>query len=127
MDCEFTTPSICKTYLFLSMANEVWEVVKEMYFDGENSSQIFEIKTQLWQTKQGERKVKIYYLEMINPWQELNLDLKEECDCFTDNIRNKKRVENERVFKFLAIEETGLDLLLMKQMEKEWKIRKWAK
>lgn len=38
-------PSIGKTYLFLPTAKDVWEAVKEMYFDSENSSQIFEIKS----------------------------------------------------------------------------------
>ena len=40
-------PSIGKTYMFLPSAKEVWDAVRETYFDVENSSQIFEIKTRL--------------------------------------------------------------------------------
>ena len=41
-------PSIKKSYLFLLMAKDVWDVVRKMYSDIEDFSQIFEIKTRLW-------------------------------------------------------------------------------
>ncbi|XP_022853402.1 uncharacterized protein LOC111374875, partial [Olea europaea var. sylvestris] len=77
-----------KTYLFLPTAKEVWEVVKETYSDGENAAQILEIKTRLWQTKQGEREVTDYFLEMTQLWQELYLSLEEEWECTSDSGKN---------------------------------------
>lgn len=56
--------SIRKTYLFLLTAKDVWDAVRETYLDVENSSQIFDIKTQLWQMKQEEKDVTDYYMEM---------------------------------------------------------------
>lgn len=52
---------IGKTYLF------VWDAVRETYSDLENSSQILELKTKLWQTKQG-LEVTEYYNEMKALW-----------------------------------------------------------
>lgn len=85
------------------MAEEVWEAVKEPYSDGENASQIFEIKTRLWQTKQREREVTDYYLEMTNLWQELDrspragfLTLALERGCLDDSVRYKKGLRKSR-------------------------------
>ena len=66
-------PTIGKTYLFLPTAKDVWDAVRETYSDMENSSQIYEIKTRLWQLRQGEREVTEYYTEMRSLWQELDL------------------------------------------------------
>lgn len=41
-------PSIGNAYLFLPIAKDIWNAVRETYSDSENSSQIFEIKTKLW-------------------------------------------------------------------------------
>ena len=70
--------SIGKTYMFLPSAKEVWDAVRETYFDVENSSKIFEIKIRLWQMKQQEREVTDYYIEMKSLWQELDLSYEEE-------------------------------------------------
>lgn len=95
-------PSIGKNYLFMPTARDIWEAVREMYSDAEDSSQIFEIKTKLWQLKQGERDLTEYYMEMTTLWQELDLCVEEEWDCSKDRTRYKKQLENERVYEFLA-------------------------
>lgn len=41
-------------------------------------------------------------MEMVSLWQELDLSLEEEWECMDDSVRYKKKLENERVFKFLA-------------------------
>ena len=71
-------PAIRKTCLFLPTAKDVWESVKETYCDVENSSQIFDLKTKLWQTKQGAREATDYFNEMLALWQELDLCYAEE-------------------------------------------------
>ena len=86
--------------MFLPMAKDVWDAVRETYSDAENASQIFEIKTRLWQMKQGAQEVTEYYTEMLGLWQDLDLSCEE--DCTRDSVRFKKKMENERVFEFLA-------------------------
>lgn len=41
-------PFIGKTYLFLLIVKDIWQAIYETYSDGENSSHIFELKTQLY-------------------------------------------------------------------------------
>ena len=52
--------------------------------------------------KQGEGEVTDYYMEMATLWKELDMSFEEEWECLRDTIRYKKRLENERVFEFLA-------------------------
>ena len=66
-------PSIKKSYLFLPTVKDVSDAVRQMYSDAENFTQIFEIKTRLWQIKQGEMEVTDYFMEMIILWQELDM------------------------------------------------------
>ena len=95
-------PVIGKTYMFLPTAKDVWDAIWETYSDAENASQIFKLKTQLWQMKQGDREVTEYYTEMLGLWQDLDLNCEEEWECMGDSMRFKKKMENERVFEFLA-------------------------
>ena len=95
-------PVIGKTYIFLPTTKDVWDVIRETYSDAENTSQIFELKMRLWQMKQGDWEVTEYYTEMLGLWQDLNLNCEEEWECTGDSVRFKKKVENKRVFEFLA-------------------------
>lgn len=95
-------PSIGKTYLVMPISKDIWEVARDKYFDAVDSSQIFEIKAKLWQTKQREREIVNYYMEMMSLWQELDLSVEEEWDCAGDSVRYKKCLENERVHEILA-------------------------
>lgn len=63
------------------------------------------MKTQLWQRKQGNRKVIEYCMEMVGLWQKLDLNNEEQWECTNDGVRYKKKFESERAFEFLA----GLD------------------
>ncbi|KAK3007413.1 hypothetical protein RJ639_014792 [Escallonia herrerae] len=95
-------PTIGKTYLFLHTAKDVWEAVRETYSDVENSSQIFDLKTKLWKSKQGEREVTIYYNEIVSLWQELDQCYNDEWDCPSDSVNVMKMEECDRVYLFLA-------------------------
>lgn len=66
-------PSIGRTYLFLLTAKDIWKAIHETYSNIRDSSQIFNLKTQLWQIKQGEKEATNYFIEIIALWQELNL------------------------------------------------------
>ncbi|CAJ2666494.1 unnamed protein product [Trifolium pratense] len=93
---------IGKPYMFLPSAKDVWEAVKETYSDIQNASQIFGLKSQLWHTKQGDRNVTTYYIELLTSWQELDLCYDDNWKCAEDSVLFLKRQENDRVFMFLA-------------------------
>ena len=78
--------SIGKSFLFIPTTKEVWDVVHDTYSDLENSSQILELKTKLWQSRQGDREVTMYFNEMVTLWQELDQCYEEEWDSPTDSM-----------------------------------------
>ena len=82
--------SIRRMYLFLSTAKDV-------------SSHIFELKTRLWQTRQGDRAVSEYYNKMKALRKELDWA------CMTDSVCYLKRIEDDRVYEFLAGLNESLD------------------
>lgn len=101
--------SIAKPHMFMKTAKEVWDSVRETYSDLENSSQFFELKTKLWQSKQGSRDVTSYYNEMVSLWQELDQCHDDVWENAKDCTRQKKREENDRVYMFLAGVNRDLD------------------
>lgn len=62
-----------KPFLFLPTSKDVWDAVRDTYSDFKNSSQIFGLKSKLWQSRQGDCDVTAYYNEMMMLWQELDL------------------------------------------------------
>ncbi|KZV50861.1 hypothetical protein F511_25459 [Dorcoceras hygrometricum] len=95
-------PSIGRTFLFLPTTQEVWDAVRETYSDLENSSQIFDLKTRLWQSRQGQKTVFEYYNEMKGLWQEPDLCYDDKWECKHDSLKYHKRMEGDRVYVFLA-------------------------
>ena len=53
-------PSIGWTYLFYKTTNEIWEAVQEIYSDLENTSQCFEIRSKIRNTRQWSLTVTEY-------------------------------------------------------------------
>ena len=101
--------SIAKPNLFLPTAKDVWDSVHETYSDLENSSQIFELKSKLWNSKQGDRDVTIYYNEMVTMWQELDQCYDDVWENPNDCARFQKHEENDRVYIFLVGVNRSLD------------------
>lgn len=54
-------PKIGQTYMFLTIAEEIWEVVGETYSNFGNSAQIYEIKTKICEIKLCDQSVTTYY------------------------------------------------------------------
>ena len=65
-------PATGKPFLFIPTVKELWEAVHDTYSNLENPSLIFELKTRLWDLKQGDREVTAYYNEKVTLWQELD-------------------------------------------------------
>ncbi|KAL6327137.1 hypothetical protein AAG906_014955 [Vitis piasezkii] len=61
-------PEISKTYLFLTTAEDIWEAVSKTYSKVGVSSQIFEVKRHIFNTKQGSSTVTEYYNALKGLW-----------------------------------------------------------
>jgi len=92
---------IGRTYLFLPSAKELWEAVTETYSDLGNTAQLFEIKSQLREQKQGSLSVTQYFNSLNNIWHELDLYYESQWHCSEDAIKYKRMLDKERLFDFL--------------------------
>jgi len=57
-------PEVCGPYMFLVTAKDIWDAVRQTYFKVKDAALIYEIKTKLWMTKQGNMMVIEYYNTM---------------------------------------------------------------
>ena len=101
--------SIAKPHMFLNIAKEVWDSMSETYSNLENSSPIFDLKTQLWQPKQGNHDVISYYNEMVALQQELDQCYDDTWENANDCVRYMEREKNDRVYMLLASVNQALD------------------
>ena len=62
-------PEIGQTYLFLLTAKEMWDAINKTLSDLGNSTQVYEIKIRICETKKGALGVTKYYGIL---WQELD-------------------------------------------------------
>jgi len=65
-------PKVSKNFMFLSLAKEIWEIVRQTYSKVEDASMIFEIKSKIGGTKQGQLTVTEYYNRVRGLWLELD-------------------------------------------------------
>lgn len=106
---QFNRACYWKISLFLPTAKDVWEVVRDLYSYLENTSQIFELKTRLWKSKQNDRNVTTYYNELVTLWQELDQCYDDVWENSNDSAHHMKREENNRVYMFLVGLNRNLD------------------
>lgn len=93
---------ISANYMCYSTAKELWDKVTQMYSDKGNQSQIFELQLKLANIQQGDEDVTKYFNSLMRIWQDLDLFDDYEWESTKDLAHHKKKMENVRIFKFLA-------------------------
>ncbi|TXG60611.1 hypothetical protein EZV62_015184 [Acer yangbiense] len=83
-------PEISSTCTFSSTAKEVWEAIKQTYSKVRDAAQVFECKTKISATKQGEKPVTEYAILLKNLWQEMDHYQCLEMKCSEDAALLKK-------------------------------------
>ena len=112
-------PEISQTYMHLSTAKQLLDVVNDTYSDLGNSSQVYELKTKIRNTTQGNMSVTSYYNMLKSLWQELDLFYDLEWSCAEDSAQYQRTVEKDRVMEFLAGLNTDLDEVRGRVLGKE--------
>ena len=95
-------PEVSDTCMFLTTSREIWESCRQTYSKVRDAAQIYEIKTKISSTKQGNRSVTEYAQILQNLWQELDNYQCIEKKCSDDAALLKRFMEKERIYTFLA-------------------------
>ncbi|KAG6735946.1 hypothetical protein POTOM_061371 [Populus tomentosa] len=95
-------PEVCGPYMFLVTAKDIWDAVRQTYSKVKDAALIYEIKSKLSMTKQGNTMVIEYYNTMKSFWLELDYYQDFKMQCSDDAMILKNYVKRERIFEFLA-------------------------
>ncbi|XP_078178575.1 uncharacterized protein LOC144572773 [Carex rostrata] len=90
--------SIAELFLLPDTAFELWEAVKAMYGQENNYSRIYQLKLEIQQEKQGERK----HVEYLGALQKKKYELRSYRPQTTDLAIIRKREEEDDIFEYLA-------------------------
>ncbi|CAL2232370.1 unnamed protein product [Prunus armeniaca] len=65
-------PNLLNMFHTLPTAKEIWDVVNQMFYDGSDISQLYELRCQATHLKQEGRLVSTYFAELKAIWLELD-------------------------------------------------------
>jgi Retrotransposon gag protein len=66
-------PQISRLFMYYDITQEIWNETKEMFGQEHNFANIFQLKQEISQIRQGSKTVTEYYGDMKTKWDELAL------------------------------------------------------
>ena len=103
------TLDINASFLRLPTAHDIWDVVAQTYFTSNDAFQIYELRRKAHETCQKGKSLASYFSALQTIWQELDFLNPYDMESAKDTTMLKKRIENERVYDFLAGLDPGFD------------------
>ncbi|XP_075478955.1 uncharacterized protein LOC142519817 [Primulina tabacum] len=97
-----TTPEIGENFLLYATAAEIWEAAKVTFSSSENTSEVFENESLLYELRQGDLSVTRYFSSLTRHWQKIDLIDTQKWTCPEDGKLYRQIVETKRVFKLLS-------------------------
>ncbi|XP_056167392.1 uncharacterized protein LOC130138180 [Syzygium oleosum] len=98
-------PALIPNFIRFPTARAIWDAVATTFFYGSDTSQIYDIKRQVSQLKQGGGPIEKYYNDLQGLWHEIDFRRPNPMQCPTDILRYNAIVHEDRVYTFLD----GLD------------------
>uniref|UniRef100_A0A2N9EKA6 Integrase catalytic domain-containing protein n=1 Tax=Fagus sylvatica TaxID=28930 RepID=A0A2N9EKA6_FAGSY len=89
-------------FLRLPTAHDVWDAVSQTYFIGKDALQIYEFRCRAHETCQNGKSWADYYGALQLIWQELDYLRPSAMMCLADAAVQKKEIEEDRLYDFLA-------------------------
>lgn len=95
------TTEVGENFLLHRTAKEIWEAARETYSSTENTSELFEVETRLYNLKQGDMSVIQYFNTLTRCWLQLDLYEVHPWKCPNDSALYRQIVEQKRTIRFL--------------------------
>ncbi|KAF2285258.1 hypothetical protein GH714_039134 [Hevea brasiliensis] len=98
-------PSLVGNFIRFSIAKHVWDSIAITYFDGSDSSQVYDLRRRVFRMLQGGGSIEKYYNDLQGLWREIDFRSPNPMECATDIQKYNSLLQEERVYIFLD----GLD------------------
>jgi hypothetical protein len=98
-------PKLVSNFIRFSTAKVVWDNIATTYFDGTDTSQVYELKKRVTRLKQGGGSIETYYNNLQGLWREIDFRRPNPMECNTDIQKYNSLLQEDRVYIFLD----GLD------------------
>ncbi|XP_068319541.1 uncharacterized protein [Pyrus communis] len=92
-------PHLLSLFIDFLTAKDIWESATQMFYDGSDESQYYELRCKATRTKQDGRPVNLYFTELKGVWQDLDkrrpikmvcaVDLRTRLDNGFDQVRSE--------------------------------------
>ncbi|KAG6768521.1 hypothetical protein POTOM_027442 [Populus tomentosa] len=98
-------PSLVGNFIRFPTAKQVWESIATTYFDGNDKSQVYDLKRRVTRMKQNGESIEGYYNCLQGLWREIDYRRPNPMECAIDVQRHNTLLQEDRVYVFLD----GLD------------------
>ncbi|CAJ2630258.1 unnamed protein product [Trifolium pratense] len=97
--------SLISNFIRFSTAKMVWEAIATTYFDGSDTSQVYDLRRRVTRLTQASGSLEKYYNDLQGLWREIDFRRPNPMTCSIDIQHYNTLVQEERVYVFLD----GLD------------------
>ena len=80
-------PSLIGNFIRFPMANQVWDSITTTYFDGSDTSQVYDLRRRVTRMRQAGCSLEKYYNDLQGLWREIDFRHLNPMECPT-NIKN---------------------------------------
>ena len=98
-------PSLIGNFIRFPTAKMVWDAIATTFFDGSDTSQVYDLRRRVAKLKQSGGPLEKYYNDLQGLWREIDFRRPNPMECPTDIQHYNDLVQEERVYVFLD----GLD------------------
>jgi len=98
-------PSLIGNFMRFPTAKMVWDSIATTYFDGSDTSQVYDLRRRVTQLKQAGGTLEQYYNDLQGLWREIDFRRPNPMECAVDIHKYNTIIQEDRVYVFLD----GLD------------------
>lgn len=98
-------PSLIGNFIRFPKAKMVWDAITTTFFDGNDTSQVYDLRRRVTKLKQSGGSLEKYYNDLQGLWREIDFRRPNPMECPVDIQHYNAPVQEERVYVFLD----GLD------------------
>ena len=90
--------SLVANFIRFPTAKQVWDAIATTYFDGTDTSQVYELRRRVTRMRQRGGSIEKYYNDLQGIWREIDFRRPNPMECATDIQKYNSMIQEERVY-----------------------------